>query len=269
MNSIFEYRDYKAFISDALAARASSARGSRSALAASVDCQTSYVSQVLSGPAHFSLEQGMKVADHLHLTKEEEHFLLLLIQHARAGSDRLQKYFSKAIEEEVHRRLDLKTRFKTQKRTKEEHQAVLYSAWYYVAIHVLLSIPGFQTAESLARKLDLSPGLVRDALRFLVSCGLAKAEGSRFVISEQQTHLGGDSPMIKKHHANWRLQAIRSIERDYDQKNLHYSSAVSLSVQDVAKVKSILVETIEDIKQVVRPSPAEVVYSFNIDLFGI
>jgi hypothetical protein len=66
-----------------------------------------------------------------------------------------------------------------------------------------------------------------------------------------------DSPWIGKHHANWRFQALKSIDEEPRMDDLHYTSGISVSATDAPKVREILVRAIEEVKQVVRPSPAE------------
>ncbi len=145
---------------------------------------------------------------------------------------------------------------------------VFYSSWIYGAIHVMLTIPEFQTKEAIAKYLNLSLKKTAEILEFLVSIGLAKQSVSgRFEIGEARIHLGSDSPLISKFHTNWRMQAIRSLEKEDLKEDLHYSSAVTLSEEDFLKIKSLLVKHIEEIKAIIRDSSAEGVHCFSIDLF--
>lgn len=75
--------------------------------------------------------------------------------------------------------------------------------------------------------------------------------------------------MISKFHTNWRVQAIRSLDREEFGQDLHYSSAISIAEADFPRIKGMLVKAIEEIKAVIRESEAEAAYSFSLDLFGL
>lgn len=95
MNSIFEYRSYKAYLRDWLAA--DEKRGARTRLADAIRCHNGYVSQVLNGDAQFSLEQGELINRFLGHTKDQSSFLLLLIQYERAGTSTLKIHFDEQL----------------------------------------------------------------------------------------------------------------------------------------------------------------------------
>jgi hypothetical protein len=67
---------------------------------------------------------------------------------------------------------------------------------------------------------------------------------------------------------NWRLQAMDSLERE-DLQDLHYSAIVSLSQQDVRKLKNKMLENIKEYLEVVRPSKEEQVFSLCLDFFDV
>lgn len=101
---------------------------------------------------------------------------------------------------------------------------------------------------------------------------LASSEGGGLQVGATRIHLGNDSSLISKHHTNWRIQAIRSLDReDRTQQNedLHYSSVVSLSAADVLKIKAMLVETIESFNATVAPSKEELVQCLALDFFKV
>lgn len=74
--------------------------------------------------------------------------------------------------------------------------------------------------------------------------------------------------MISKHHANWRLQAIQSLEREQPDE-LHYSSAVTISKEHVPEIRKILVGAIEQVRAIVKNSPEKCLYCYSFDLFEV
>src|SRR5580698_6182945 len=92
--SVLEFDDYKSFIKEIEGARSELQRGFRTRLAEAAQCQSAFVSQVLNTGAHFSLEQGLRVAKFLNLDKEESQFFILLLEKNRAGTKDLEDFFS-------------------------------------------------------------------------------------------------------------------------------------------------------------------------------
>src|SRR4051812_16016478 len=98
MNSeIVAYSDYKAFLRDSIAARPKGGWGVKSSLAQAMRCETAYVSQILNGASHLSLEQAQAVCRYFKLGKPETHYFLLLVQRARAGTPELREYFDEQL----------------------------------------------------------------------------------------------------------------------------------------------------------------------------
>ena len=148
-----------------------------------------------------------------------------------------------------------------------QNQVEFYSSWIYAAVHVALTIQKLQTKESLANYFKLEISQISEILDFMESLGLVQQSGGIFKTGQSRMHLGTDSPMLSKHHINWRLQAIQSLEKRNRTADLHYLSVVSISSDDVIRIKSILVKAIEDFKRVIRDSPEEELHSFLSRLF--
>lgn len=266
--SIFEYKDYKKYLRDVIRGKPNEGRGVKSALAVALSCQNAYISRVIDGDAHFSMEQAQKVNGFLPHSKEEGRFFLLLILYNRAGSHDLKRELAEQINESLEKRLILKDRLDVKKTLSRTDQAIYYSSWYYTAIHFIVMIPGIQTKEEIGRHLGLSPKTVAMALEFLESVGLVKAKGNRYQTGITRLHLEGDSPMISKHHTNWRVRAIRAVEQQNNDE-LHYSSVITVSKDDAYKVKSIMVKAIEEIRAVVKDSKEERLCCYLLDFFDL
>ena len=266
--SVFDFRDYKAFLAFHMAQMPRGGPGFRSELAKALSCQTAYISQVLNGPANFSLEQGALINRLIGHSREESRFFLLILEYARAGSRELKTHFQELIEEAIDRHLNLKERFKVQERLSESDQLTYYSDWRFAAVHMLVSIPKFDGPERICEAVDLSLVVVRSTLEFLTRTGLVINEGGKYRLGASRLHLGKDSPLIGRHHANWRVQALKSLDRGTEG-DLHYTSIVSLSRKDVVEIKKRLIQTIEDYNAVVKDSYEEAAFCLNVDFFGL
>ena len=261
MASVFEYLDYRKFL-----AHSTQERGQRSRMAEAIRCDNAYLSRVLKGKADLNLEQAELASRQLAMNEDELHFLLLLVQLNRAGTADLKIYFKRQIQALHEKRLSLKNRLQYKKKLSHEDQSTYYSAWYYSAIHVMISIPAFQTKEALATSLNLTPRKIAKVLEFLTQHGLAQEHQGKFQVRTTSIHLGNDSPMISKHHTNWRMRAIDAIDSE-EGNDLHYSSVVSLSREDVPKLRALLVKAIEDARAIIKPSKDEVALCYCVDAF--
>jgi uncharacterized protein (TIGR02147 family) len=267
---VFEYRDYKAYLKATIASKPKGGRGIRIGLARSLGCPVSHISQILNGSSHLSMEQAEGVNLFFGHSPVEASFFLLLLQFSRAGTPQLRKRLDGQIREFLDRNLALKERLDIKDSLSSEDQALYHSSWLYRAIHVMVSVEEFQTKEALSAYLGISLKRIGEILEFLVSIGLVvKKEGGRFGMGVVRMHLPHDSPMNAKSHVNWRLQAIRSLEKEDTQRDLHYSSVVSVSDSDATRIKSLLMRYIQEIKSIIKDSKEEGVHCLSMDFFEL
>jgi uncharacterized protein (TIGR02147 family) len=264
MRQIWEFVDYKEYLLHIEAEKKH--RAYRGQLAKAAGCQNPYITQVLNENQHFSLEQADGIADLLSLANEEKSYFLLLIQHARAGKVSLKKFFSDQIKVASERQLSLKNRVNTGESLSETDQLTYYSEWYYSAIHVLVTIVQYRTIEAIAKRLNLPQVKIKQACDFLLECGLLSIVGVELVTGKSRLYLSGDSPLISRHHANWRLHVLQNLQ-SVDIDDLHYSSVVTISLKDSARIREILIQTIQQIKGTIKDSKEEEAYSFAIDFY--
>lgn len=237
-------------------------------LAEHLNCKTAFISQVFNQEVNFSLEQAVGVNIFFKHSRDESKFFLLLLQKQRAGSRDLEKFFELEVKEVLERRKDLKERLGVKDNLDELNQNIYYSAWYYSAVHILISIPKFQEAPAIASQLNLSIKKVHEILSFLCETGLAVEEQNRFMIGKTRVFLSRENVQIRKHLANWRSQATFAIEKDLGE-NLHFSNVISLSAEDIPKIQELLNKCIEECREIIKKSPEEDLRVMNIDFFSI
>lgn len=267
--SVFEFDDYKSFIKAWIAARPGRGRGEKSKIAAAVRCHSAYISQVLERSAHLSLEQGSDLSEYMGIGVQETRFFLLLLQRERAGTKLLKKHFEAQIQEILEARTLLRNRLGSSQTLEAKDQTTYYSSWLYAAAHMAVSLPHFQTRDALAKKLGVPPSRVAEILTFLTAVGLAVEEGGRFRPGTASIYLPENSPLVSKHHGNWRLQALRSMDSPHLH-DIHYSSVATLNQRDLPKVRAILVKAIEEIRTIIKASTDEdIVFSYGLDAFRV
>lgn len=261
---VFDFQEYRDYLK-----HRTEGRGQRSALAKAINSPVSHISQVLGGLSHMSLEQGEAANKYWEHSEDEGEFFLLLIQANRAGTVDLRKRFERQIKRILERRLVISHRIEVKETISPQDQAQFYSSWHYQALHILATIPNYQTKQAMAKRLNLSIQKVTQVLDFLISIGLVVKSQDRYKASVERIHLGNDSLLISKHHANWRMKALLAFEQENSQEGLHYSSVVSLSLDDVNKIKNLSIEHINQVKKIVRSSPEEELFCFAIDCFKV
>lgn len=269
MLDLFDFEDYKEFLNQKLDELDRDGRGTRTRMSRTIGCQTAYTAQVLRGNAHFSLEHGEAINDFLGHTDSQGQYFLLLIQHARAGTPKLQSRFRNQIVELQKSRTQLKNQLGIGEQLAQHDQQIYYSSWIYGAIHALISIPGYQSPEKIGTRLGIETRKAAEALDFLYRAQLLeKNKQGEWGIGKRQIHLGADSPFICRHHVSWRLQSILSIERQVES-GLHYSSVISISKKDQARIRKKLADAIADLKPLIRDSKEEELHSLCFDFFPL
>lgn len=265
--SLFDFSNYKAYLRWRIGEK-SHRKGLKSSLAKAIHCHPGFVSQVLNNDLHFNLEQATLLNEFLSHTKEESHFFLLLLQKEKAGHFKLKNYFAAQIEEVLAQRLILTQRLGSQNTMTEANRSIYYSSWQYAAIHIALTIPELQKANALAEYFAMPLRKVNEVLEFLLSANMARRVKDRVVSESSLTRIGNTSHNIIQHHANWRLQAVESLQRE-DILDLHYSAIVSLSEEDVRKIKETILDQIKNNVNRIRSSQEEKLYAYTIDFFSL
>jgi uncharacterized protein (TIGR02147 family) len=265
--NLYDFHDYRSYIA-AVVGPQNTRKGIRGAIAKVLQCQSTYVSQVLYGRANFSLEQGELLSEFLGHTQDERHYFLLLLQKERAGTKRLEKYFVEQIDDIHRKRMVLTDRLGSKNQLSKENQSIYYSSWQYSAIHVALTVPGLNRAQVLSEFFRIPLKRVSELLTFLCESGLAVRRGEQFDPGTVQMRIGNSSHNIVKHHTNWRNQAVDSLERETIS-DLHYSGVVSLSQADVFLIKDRLLDFIRDSLKTVRDSKEEELYVLCLDWFSM
>ncbi len=265
--SIFEFESYKDYLK-AVVRDNKEIWGYQAKLAQAMDCQTSYLSQVLRAKPHLTSDHIAKLAKHLTLDEDETHYLLMLLELEKAGSQELRQHLSLRLQEMRRVQEDLSRKFKAEVLANHESQSCYYSAWYYAAIHILVGTGSFSTPAALARRLYLPTVLVETVLGQLESMEILKKDGARWTNTKKIIHLPKDSHLSVMNHSQWRNRAIADAQIR-QQGSLHYTSVQSIAKQDVHKFRSLVTDAIEQTRTLVKKSDPEEAVCFNCDFFGV
>ncbi len=266
-HSAFDFIDYRKYLIEALPKKGDS-RGLRTKLADFLGVQKGFISSILHGGAELSLEQAFRVSRFLSQTEEEQTYFLLLVQKARAGSKDLEEHFTKKIFEIQIKRKEISERIQIKTALSESDQLLYYSSWHYTAIHMCLRTKKTQTAPEIAKYLGLPFVRISEMLEFFLRTGIAIKKGDHYEAGATRIHITADSPSISKHHSNWRIQSIQSLDRK-NSEDLHYSLVMSISNEAAQKIRELLLQSIQASEPVIQAAQDEDVYGLTIDLFKV
>lgn len=265
--SIFEFSEYKAYLIHRLGFKGQR-KGEKSALARWLRCQPTFISQVVNGHHHLSLEQGQRATTYFALTQEESQFFMLLLLKDRAGSQELKAHFQDQIQSQLNKRMVLVERLGKSASLSDQDKAQYYSSWLYAAVHVALTIPHLRTKPAIAKHLGIGEVKVSEVLEFLTSIGLSELREGEYFPILKFILLGKGNYNLTKHHSNWRQRAIESLEHE-TLEDLHYSGVFSMSKKDAAKIKDLILEWIKKNLSIVEESKEEDLRAICVDFFSV
>jgi uncharacterized protein (TIGR02147 family) len=265
---IFDYSDYKRFVRERLATMPKKGRGEFQKIAQALRVNTSFVSQVFGGYKDFNLEQGSDFCIYWGLSPIETDYFLALIQLARAGSEPLKKNIRRQLVEISKNAHTLSHRLPKEAELNAADRATFYSNWYYSGIRQLTATPQGQSLEQIAACFDLPRDLVRQVLQFLLESGLCIERDGKIQTGPKSTHLEATSPLVSRHHMNWRLKAMERHPR-LTVDELAYTSPMTLSKKDVLLIRETTVRFIEHVTKIVDSSASEELYCMNLDWFKV
>ena len=266
--NVFQFSDYRAYLHKKLGE--GQRNGLRQRLAELLNCQAAHLSQVLNGKNHLSIEHAFGVNTFFSHSEKESDYFLTIVQAGRAGTIEARDYFQKRAQKIKEQSLKVQDRISSKKRElSKEEQATYYGDGLYALVHVAASLPQLKTISDLSKYLNVEPDILGKIIEFLLQTGLITKKGEQFSTGPGHTHLGSDSPHIKKHHVNLRLNALHRIERGIKKTNLHYASYYSLSKQDAFSLKQKILNLIDENLKIIGPSKEETIYCNVIDFYEI
>lgn len=257
---VFSFESYKSFLSSRIP------RGTRNAFAAAIQCQPSFVSQVLHGSPNLSLEQGIRACEHLKLSAAETDHFMILLHLARSGTQRLKNYFDSQRARSAQRQNTPSGRIEAQSMDDAARRTAYYTDRILPALHVLLSVPTEKQAKFLQDTLQLTPTELKAALRKLRSIGLVESREGRWLPTERRLHLPANDELIYPYHLNARGLSLQRLARSLGPKELRFTSYFAVSRSDSMRIKEKLLDCIAAVESVIRPSPEEEGSLLSIDL---
>jgi uncharacterized protein (TIGR02147 family) len=248
-------------------------RGVRSKLSRHLGVRPSFISQLTAGKNQLTLEQALKVALFFHLNQKQTDYWLDLVSLERSGTHELKGYLERRAERSRNALNRINDRLRAQtsdSAMNKDEQARYYSSWLFGAVHILTTIPEYQSAASISKRLRISDEDLKPVLRFLKECGLiAISPNGTCKATLKRMHLDSESPWILSHHAHWRARAVDSLNRQPNRRGIHFSSAMTLSREDASRIREELLKMLQSIEARLPASAEEECMVLNLDWFSI
>lgn len=130
--SIYEFKDYKTYLRQWIERTPNNGRGQRKLMAEAIGCQTPFITHVLSGDYHLSLEQAEACARWLGFNDSEGEFFVLLVMRQRAGTRGLEAMASRQISKRREAETVLKKRLNIRDEMTLEDQLVYYLSLIHI-----------------------------------------------------------------------------------------------------------------------------------------
>lgn len=261
---VFDYTDYRNYLRDYLHSLPHRGYGQLAVISRALSLNPSTLTLVLQDQKDFTPEQANDLCEHLGFTELESQYFMNLVALSRAGKANLKTRIQSQLLQLKKRSKELKARIPPQTELSEEAKAIFYSQWYYSGVRLLTSIDGFNSVDTISSRLQLPRNTVKRVLDFLVITGLCIEHKGKFKMGPQSTHIGSDSPLVSRHHQNWRQKAIERADR-ISGDELIFTSPVSISRDAIPEVRKKLVRTIEDCFKIIDPSACEELMCLSLD----
>lgn len=265
---IFDFSDYRDFLKAWIAMAKKNQTSNVSRLAGAIGVHTSFLAHVLSGNKNLSFEQATELSEVLGLTTIEREYFFAILQIEKAGTAKLKSYWTEKKKEILSARAKVKSRVGDHRELSAEDRAVFYSSWIYVAVFVATAIDDGQTLEQISERFGLTRTKAEEILNFLTRTGVCDLTQNKFKMGTSRIFIGNESPLVVKHHTNWRMKAIQKMD-NRQEKELFFTSPMSISEKDLIKIREVLSKSIQSSLDICKDSSAEKVVCLNIDFFEL
>ena len=264
--SIFQYDDYKKFIVELLLDMPRSGYGQFKKIAEHLGVNSVVITQIFKGDRELSAENALELCAYFGFSDLESRYFLALVSLGRAGTHKLKQYYKSELVELRLKSKDLKNRVPQDSSLSDEARAMFYSNWYYSAIRLTSSIDGKNNVDEIAEYLGIPRSVVKQASDFLLKHGLMAEKAGALRMGPKLTHLESSSPLITRHHANWRLRSMQT-SSSLGPDDLSYTSPMALSLETRREVREEITKLIASVLKRVQTDDSECVACLNIDWF--
>lgn len=270
--NIFEYLDYRKFLTEYIDARKKdNPHFSVRMVASHLGCNPGFFVRVLQGTRNLSTRYLLTLGEFLKLNAKQRHYLELLVNFNQAKKQAEKDHYFK--------QLDI---FRTS-RVKETSvaQHALYSQWYIIVLRELINILPCKSATEetfslIARHMEprVTPDQIRGALKTLDDLGLLKRKkDGTFTVTERFITSGIDVPQVVVNRVLLQFMdlAKQAVDRFTRKERSLSTLTFSVSEKGFEKIREKLDQYRRDILSIVNEEDEAIdrVYHLNMHLFPV
>lgn len=245
-------------------------RGALSRAAEFLNCQKSYLSKAIKTEVHLTLEHAYLLAQFLGLSQIDSDYFVNLVAMERAGDKSYREFLEqKLFKLKLDHEQSLNAANRIQVMEFSPNDAIYFSSWHWMAIHFLTACAQYQNIPAISSRLGLSQDFVEKILKQLSQWGFVKNELGLWSYVSGGVHLHAASPFTNMNHYQWRTRAIQDAYfSTLDNINsIHFTNVQTVSLKDFHQAKSLLLNTMAQIRELFNPSPADDLAVLTLDLF--
>jgi uncharacterized protein (TIGR02147 family) len=223
----------------------------------------SSLSDFLTGRVGMSHTRAQFMASHFQWTElTQEHFW-----------DLVQTKFGKSIEARKNARLRVASRLKESSISVSVDAFKAISDWYHLVLIEIFQIQGERAdLKQIAKQLDLTPAVLREACDRLERLGLLRKTANGFEPVESETWIGDEAPSeaVRSYHGQILQLAARSVEKFKMEERESLSLAFSVDRDDFPKLQKELRSSIMRVLQkYAQKTPANQVQCLSLQMFPV
>lgn len=268
MHSTFKYMDYKDFLRNVLHDK-DARRGSQANLAKSLQCQSSYIYQVLKGKGNLTDDQAYGVTEFFKMCALERDYFLLLVRYSKATSTELKKFLTGELKKLQNENLQLSNKSDAVKLDSENQAwAYYFSSTLPSLVHILTSSNNYQTAEAIGKRLNISPEEIKTCLNELSRHSFVIYKDRKWKHNSPSFHLPKESPSNVSLQIMRRMQAVTSILKNSPTGSTHFSSLFTLDQDTFEKLRILVTDFIQKSQQKIHQGGCDEMYVLCLDLFS-
>lgn len=265
--SVIQYNDYKEYLRAVIHSE-TSRRGLQTQLAKFLNCQASYIYQVLKGKADLTEDQSYMTTVFFNFTELEREYFLQLTRYSKVLLPQVKKHIESELKKMKEKSYELLEHADAKKPgLSEEAWTYYFSDYRHSFIHLLTESEKFQTVEDLSLKLNCSHKEIMERLKNLQKYGFVKYENQKWIKLTPSVHFSSNSNYNLNLHLLRRAQAINSIVKN-DSKSIHFSSLFMIDDETYEELRSVISSTISKVQRKIHSGGADNLSIFCLDLFS-
>lgn len=268
--SIYEYLDYRKYLSFELKRRKNEGLGfTQAQLAQASGMRNTYLTNVLKGRGNFNSDQIYTLSTNLKLSEKETEYLFLLKELDQTTS--ITRKQALKLQIETARETSKKTEnYISAKVRQNEHDLVMryYSDPMIKVIHIMLQIPRYaQNHSRVGEDLNIQKNYLRTLLEILVELDIIRFKEKTVEVIQKNFHLPKESPILLPHQILMRQKSGQRLQEVPKDKRYSFSVTFSATEETRHLIHQKYLEFLKEIESLVKESNSENAYQINFDLF--